>query len=228
MTLVSFVIQLMGATFLLLFAVRMVRTGVERMSGPRLRTVLVGENRSRVMSAMSGVLIAILLQSATASAMLTIGFISSGLLTFAAGLAIILGADLGSALVVQILTFKLDWLVPVLLATGGWMFLKFEGDNKRHIGRILLGVGLILVSLRMIGQASAPIADSELVPVIAGYLQREIVTAFILGIFLAFVMHSSVAAILLCVALAVEGVVTAYVGVGKNKFFLIFFCSARV
>jgi phosphate:Na+ symporter len=213
MTLPLFFIQLAGATFLLLYAVRMVRTGVERASGPTLRRVLVGENRGRVLSAVSGIGISILLQSATATAILTVGFISSGLTNFVSGLAIILGADLGSAIVVQILTFKLDWLIPFLLAIGGWMYLTFSADQRGQIGRILLGVAFILISLGMISQASAPIRGSTLVPVVAGFLQKEIVTAFVLGVMFAFVMHSSVAAILLCVALAIENVISINVGV---------------
>ncbi len=213
MTLPLFFIQLAGATFLLLYAVRMVRTGVERVSGPSLRRLLVGEKRGRVASALTGVGIAILLQSATATAILTVGFVSSGIMTYISGLAIILGADLGSALVVQILTFKLDWLIPILLSLGGWMFLTFDGDQRRQIGRILLGIAFILISLGMISQASAPISSSTLVPVVAGLLQKEIVTAFVLGVIFAFIMHSSVAAILLCVALAIENVISINVGV---------------
>ena len=213
MTLPLFFIQLAGAIFLLLYAVRMVRTGVERASGPSLRRILVGEARGRIPSALTGVGIAILLQSATATAILTVGFISSGLVTFINGLAIILGADLGSALVVQILTFDLDWLIPVLLTAGSWMFLTFDGDHRAQIGRILLGIAFILISLGMISQASAPISGSTLVPVVAGFLQKEIVTAFVLGVIFAFIMHSSVAAILLCVALAIENVISVNVGV---------------
>ena len=213
MTLPLFFIHLAGATFLLLYAVRMVRTGVERASGPALRQILIGEKRGRVPSALTGVGIAILLQSATATAVLTVGFLSSGLITFVNGLAIILGADLGSALVVQILTFNLDWLIPLLLTIGGWMFLKFDGDYRTQIGRIFLGIAFILISLGMISQASAPISGSTLVPVVAGFLQKEIATAFVLGVIFAFVMHSSVAAILLCVALAIENVISINVGV---------------
>lgn len=213
MTLPLFFIQLAGATFLLLYAVRMVRTGVERVSGPSLRRILVGKNRGRLTSALSGVGIAILLQSATATAILTVGFVSSQLIPFAGGLAIILGADLGSALVVQILTFDLDWLIPLFLTLGGWMYLAFEGDHRAYYGRICLGIAFILLSLGMISQASAPISGSTLVPVVAGFLQTEIVTAFVLGVIFAFAMHSSVAAILLCVALAIEQVISINVGV---------------
>ena len=164
MTLPLFFIKLAGATFLLLYAVRMVRTGVERASGPTLRRILVGEKRGRVASALTGVAIAILLQSATATAILTVGFVSGGLMTFISGLAVILGADLGSALVVQILTFKLDWLIPFLLSLGGWMVLTFDGDHRSQIDRILLGIAFILLSLEMISQASAPINGSTLGP----------------------------------------------------------------
>ena len=93
------------------------------------------------------------------------------------------------------------------------MFLTFGSDYRAQVGRIFLGIAFILLSLGMISQASAPISGSTLVPVVAGFLQKEIVTAFVLGVIFAFVMHSSVAAILLCVALAIENVISINVGV---------------
>lgn len=212
MTLPLFLVHLAGAIFLLLYAVRMVRTGVERASGPGLRRVLIGDQRGRVPSAMVGLVIAILLQSATATAILTVGFVAGGLIPFMGGLSILLGADLGSALVVQVLSFRLDWLIPVLLAFGGWMFLRFDGRQAGQIGRVLLGIAFILLSLGMISQASQPMQESTLVPLIASYLDKEVATAFVLGVVVAFVMHSSVAMILLCATLATHHVVSTGVG----------------
>jgi phosphate:Na+ symporter len=195
------VIKMFGAVMLLLYAVRMVRTGFERAAGPALRRVIGKASAGPVSGAGSGVAVAILLQSATAVAMLAAGFATSGFITTAAGLAVLLGADLGSALVVQFLVFDLSWLIPLLLAAGAWLFLKLEARSAKQAGRILLGIAFILLALGMIGEATAPLKDARFMPQVAGYLGQDAPMAMVFGALLAFLVHSSVAAVLMIAAL---------------------------
>ncbi len=204
MAIVSFLVSLFGATMLLLFAVRMVRTGIERSYGASFKHLLTG-HRSQLQGSFMGIVLAIILQSSAAVALLAAGFAASGMLSFGMGLSIVLGGDLGSALIIQLLSFRLDWLVPLLLAAGGWLFVKTETRKWRQLGRILMGVAFILISLRFLREAMEPIRDSAFLPAIAAYLERDYITAFIVGGALAFVMHSSVAAILMCVTLVQIG-----------------------
>ncbi|WP_171124796.1 MULTISPECIES: Na/Pi cotransporter family protein [unclassified Ruegeria] len=206
MAIVTFLISLAGATMLLLYAVRMVRTGIERSYGASFQRVMT-QQRSYVQASLVGVVMAMVLQSSAAVALLSSGFAASGLLSFPAGLAIVLGGDLGSALIIQILSFKLDWLVPLLLAVGGYLFVKTEAKKARQLGRILMGVAFILISLRFLREAMDPIRDSAFLPAVADYLARDYITAFLVGGALAFVMHSSVAAILMCVTLVQIGAI---------------------
>ncbi len=185
---------------LLLFAVRMVRTGIERSYGASFQRMIT-HRRSNFQASMAGVALAVVLQSSAAVTLLSSGFAASGLITFSAGLAIVLGGDLGSALIIQILSFNLDWLVPLLLAIGGYLFVKTEAKKWRQLGRILMGIAFILISLRFLREAMDPIRDSTFLPAIADYLAHDYITAFLVGATLAFVMHSSVAAILMCVTL---------------------------
>ncbi len=213
MATITFLIHLAGATMLLLFAVRMVQTGIERSMGPSFRRIVISRKDSRVQMALAGIMLAIVLQSATAASLLTSGFLASGLISFTGGLATVLGADLGSALVIQLLSLRPDWLIPVLLAVGGWMFLKLSERTPRQIGRILIGVALILLSLRMISQSVEPIRESPFMPAIAGYLERDFVTAYLVGAAVTFVMYSSVAAILMTVTFVHIGVLPLGAGV---------------
>ncbi|MTH97130.1 Na/Pi cotransporter family protein [Roseibium sp. RKSG952] len=206
MAIVSFLIQLAGATMLLLFAVRMVRTGIERSYGASFQRVMTGQ-QNYVQASGVGIAMAVVLQSSAAVALLTSGFAASGLLSFPVGLAIVLGGDLGSALVIQILSFRMDWLVPLLLAVGGYLFVKTEAKKARQLGRILMGIAFILISLRFLREAMDPIRDSAFLPAVADYLARDYITAFLVGGALAFVMHSSVAAILMCVTLVQIGAI---------------------
>ena len=191
---------------LLLFAVRLVRTGIERSYGASFQRVMTGQ-RGPVQSSLVGMVLAVVLQSSAAVALLTSGFAASGLLAFGTGLAIVLGGDLGSALIIQILSVDLEWLVPVLLAVGGWLFVKTETKKLRQAGRIVMGIALILISLQFLRDAMDPIRDSAFLPVVSEYLARDYITAFLVGGALAFLMHSSVAAILMCVTLVQVGAI---------------------
>lgn len=206
MTILNVLIHIAGATMLLLFAVRMVRTGIERSYGVYFQTMMT-RHKSRLRSGLIGAVMAMVLQSSSAVALLSAGFAGTGLLTFGAGLAIVLGADLGSAIVVRILSFRLDWLIPVLLTLGGWLFINSGARNGRQTGRILMGIAFILIALQFLKAAVDPIRDSAFLPAIATYLAEDFVTAFLVGATLAFVMHSSVAAILMCVTLVQIGAI---------------------
>ena len=206
MAIMSFLVGLAGATMLLLFAVRMVRTGIERSFGASFQRVLT-QNTNLVSSSFTGMVLAMVLQSSAAVALLASGFLASGYLTFSSGLAVVLGGDLGSALVIQILSFKMDWLIPILLAIGGWLFVTTEHKKGRQLGRILMGVAFILISLQFLRDAMDPVRESSFLPATADYLAGDFITAFIIGAALAFVLHSSLAAILMCVTLVQIGAV---------------------
>ncbi|NOZ32950.1 MAG: Na/Pi cotransporter family protein [Alphaproteobacteria bacterium] len=206
MNLVFILVQLAGAVMLLLYSVRMVRTGVERASGPALRRAIANPARGRLASAAVGGGVAILLQSATATSVLAAGFAAGGLVTIGGGLAMLLGADLGTAIVVQFLSLNLTFLIPVLLLAGGWLFLKFDARVLKQIGRVFMGIAFILLALKMIGEATTPLKQSEFMPFIAGYLAGDYVTAFIAGVVFTFMIHSSVAAVLMIAAFSAQGI----------------------
>lgn len=207
------ILYLAGAATLLIWAVRMVRTGVERAYGAALRRFLRYAAGRPVQAAGIGAMIAVLLQSSTAVAVLAAGFAASGLLTITTGFALMLGADVGSALVVQILSLDLSWLMPVLLIIGGFLFLKGVSRPVKQGGRIMLGIALILVSLEMIGTTTAPLRDSDFLAPVVRYLSGDYITAFLIGALFTWLIHSSVASIILIVTFAAQGLVPIELGV---------------
>ncbi|MEX0406889.1 Na/Pi cotransporter family protein [Aquibium sp. LZ166] len=206
-------LNLAGAVALLLWATRMVRTGVERAYGDILRHRLRRILRNPVSAVFAGAGLAVALQSATATSLLIGSFAGAGIISGTAGLITVLGADVGSAMVVKLLSFDLGLLVPLCLVAGTGMFLTTAARKWRQIGRILIGIGLLILSLQMIGNASEPLRDSRLLPVIVGYLAGDPVTAFLIAAVVTWLFHSSVAAVLLVAALAARGLVPAELGV---------------
>ena len=195
-----------GALALLLWAIHMVQTGIDRGWRPEITAALRWASGT-VRPAGIGLVFAIALQSATATGMLAAGFAAKGALTAMAGLAIMLGADLGSALVVYFLSLNFQILAPVLLIAGTALFFKTETRKLRQTGRALAGIGLIFVALALLGDATAPLRQGSFLPAIVGYLGNDAVTAMLAGAAIAWLLHSSVAAIVLLVTLTTHGLV---------------------
>jgi phosphate:Na+ symporter len=200
-----FFLQIAGAAALLIWSVRLVRTGVERAFSAELRLWLRRSGQSRVLAAITGMITAMALQSSTAVAILTAGFVASGGIAIAAGLAILLGADLGSALVAKLLLARQAWFIPVLMLGGVVLFLRGHQRRVRQTGRILIGLALIFVSLDMLRAATEPLTDNPAAAAAMQYLARDLLTAFAIGAVFAWLVHSSVAAVLLFATLVMEG-----------------------
>lgn len=200
-------INIAAAVTLLLWATRMVRTGMERSHKAVLNRVLSQGKRGQVKAAALGGLVAILLQSSTAVALLAAGFAASGKLTLSAGLATMLGADLGSAIVVQLLSANPAWLMPILMVVGGVLFFRGHNRDIRQGGRIVIGIALVLMSLKLIGEATIPLRQAEVLPDIVTYLAGDPITAFLLAAIFTWVIHSSVAFILLVATFATQDLV---------------------
>ncbi len=202
-----------GAIALLLFATRMVRTGVERAYGDRLRQKLRGTMKNPVLAVLAGGGLAVALQSSTAVTLLVGSFAGAGIVSGMAGQLAVRGAEVGSALVVKLLTFDLSLLVPICIAAGTFLFIATERRDARQIGRILVGIGLLILSLDMIGEAAEPLRDSRLLPVIVTYFSGDSVTAFLLAALITWLFHSSIAAVLLLVTLAGRGLIPPELGI---------------
>lgn len=203
---IVFLLNVAGAAALLIYAVRMVRTGVERAFSVPLRRWLRVSSRSRLVAAASGTLTALVLQSSTAVVVLAAGFIGAGTLSAAVGLAMVLGADVGSALAVQVLVLRPPWLASLLLLAGVATFLRAQEKPGRQIGRICVGLALIFLALDLIAGATGAIREAPGLAAVAARLQGDLLTAFGLGAGLAWVINSSVATVLLVAAFATSSI----------------------
>ncbi|WP_236262506.1 Na/Pi cotransporter family protein [Caenispirillum salinarum] len=205
-------ITVLGGVALLLWGLRMVSTGATRALGGELRTVLGRATGNRVSALLSGLGFTLLLQSSTAVVLLVSGFASRGMMTVAAGLAAALGADVGTTLVAQVLSLDLGVLGPLLALAGLIVFKAQSSKAGRNSGRILLGLGLMLVALQLIGAGAAPIRQSPVMQQVILALGDEPLLALLLGALLTLVSHSSLAMVLLLVTLARAGDMPMEVG----------------
>lgn len=205
-------LNIAGGVALLIWAARLVRTGVIRAFGVDLRRILGRSTGNRLRAAAMGLGIAGLLQSSTATALLAVSFASRGLIATAPALAVMLGADVGSTLVVQVISFNVAWLSPFLLLVGVVCFMVKWTPTTRHVGRILIGLGLLLLSLKLIVAGSAPLRDSAALQSVVQPLADDPIIGLLLAAVLTWLAHSSVAIVLLIMSLTAVGLVPLPLG----------------
>jgi phosphate:Na+ symporter len=209
---VDLLINIAGGVAMLLWGVRMVRTGILRAWGSDFRRVLASSLHNPLTAWLAGLGVTTILQSSTATATLAVSFASKGLVTTSAGLALMLGADLGSTFVVQVLSFGLHWMSPLLILIGVVAFMATESSMARHLGRALVGLGLVLLSLSLIVGASEPLRDSAVMQTVLESIGRAPFIAFVLAALLTWLAHSSVATVLFIMSLVSSGAIPIELG----------------
>lgn len=210
----TFLLNLFGGIALLLWSTRLVRTGIERAWGEQLRRLIVTMTKGRIRSCFAGIATATVLQSSTAASLLVVSFAQRGLIALAPALAVLLGADIGSTLVVQALSLNLSALVPVMLIIGVPLFMLPQSATLRQVGRIVIGLALMILSLGMIVAASDPLRSNAILVLVLEHLAGEPLLALIIGATLAWLLHSSVATVLLIVSLSSAGILSPALAVG--------------
>jgi phosphate:Na+ symporter len=204
----TFLLNLLGAAALLLWGLRMVRTGVLRAYGGDLRRFLGRSMHNRFSALATGLGITLLLQSSSATAMMAASFASRGLVNTASALAIMLGADVGTSLVAQVYSFRPPAVSPVLILAGVIMFMVGEATRRRDLGRALIGLGLVLLALHMIADNAAPLRESVLLKDAMTALEGQPVMAVVVAALVTLVSTSSLAVILLVISFVQNGLVS--------------------
>ena len=207
-------LNLLAAIALLVWGTHIVRTGVLRLAGESLRRMLASSFSRRLPAALAGVGVASVLQSSTATCLIVASFVGKGLVATAAGLAVMLGADVGTAAMAVLLSFDLSWLSPLLIFVGVVMFVSREGAVSGRIGRVLIGLGIILLALQLIVQATEPLTRSEAVRTLLAALPNEVMLDITVGAVLTIAAYSSLAIVLLVATMAVSGIVPIMVALG--------------
>lgn len=213
MPILSFIIHLFSGAMLLLFAVRFMRVGVERLWGTGLQNGL-RETAGTLSLLFKGAGLGFVLQGATVVMLMAAGLVGSNTIPLVAAVLLAIGADFGSALAVQVLTLPISAIGPLLLVIGGWLYLNGSEAGRRNIGRVIFGLGLIFLSLRLIREAVEPLQALQNSGSIIAYLNADPVTAAICGLVLTLLMHSSLAAILTGLAFAAHGALGPMAGLG--------------
>ncbi len=198
-----------GYVALLLWGTHMVTSGVLRGYGSALRRWLGRYLGRRPAAFAFGVCLTALLQSSTATGMMATSFAASGFLGLAPGLAVMLGANVGTTLIVQVMSFDIAVVAPILILLGTALHRRSDDVRYKNLGRVGIGLGLMLLALHLLVLTMAPIENAQALRAVMQSLADEPVLALLVAAMLTWVCHSSVAVVLLIVSFATAGVVDA-------------------
>lgn len=207
-------LNLFAAIALLVWGTQQVRTGILRVFGANLRTILSRSVSNRFAAAISGIGVTAVVQSSTATALIVSSFVGQGLIKLPAALAVMLGADIGTSLMAVVFSRDLSWLSPLFIFVGVVLFISKQSTTPGRVGRVLIGLGLMLLALKLVTQSTAVLTQAPAVKALLGSLSSDLLLELLVGATLAVVSYSSLAIVLLTATLASTAVIPVDVALG--------------
>jgi phosphate:Na+ symporter len=202
------ILDLMGGVALLLWGLHMVHSGVVRAFGTELRRLLGVALRNRVRAFFAGALVTALLQSSTATGLMAASFVTGGAVDLVPALAVMLGANVGTTLVVQALSFNISIVTPVLLCLGVVAFKRSGRTRTRDLGRVAIGAALMLLALHLLLGTLGAVESAPAARALLAAITGQPVLCLLVAAVLTWAAHSSVAVVLLVMSLAAAHFVT--------------------
>ena len=200
-------VDLAGYVALLLWGTHMVQTGVQRAYSPNLRSILGGALRNRISAFFAGLGVTAALQSSTATGLIVTGFAAAGLVSLVPALAVMLGANVGTTLIVQVLSFNVVVFSPALILIGVFLFRRDASPQTHDLGRVFIGFGLVLLALHQLIEIMSPYENSPTMRQLLTLVATAPLLDVILAAALTWVVHSSAAVVLLIMSMAAQGLV---------------------
>ena len=192
-------IDLAGSIALLLWGMHMVQTGVQRTFGPSLRAFLGSALKNRARAFLAGLGATAILQSSTATGLMAAGFAAGGLVDLVPALAVMLGANVGTTLIVQVFSFDVSAATPVLILIGVLMFRRGANPQTHDLGRVFIGLGLTLLALHQLLELMTQYEDEPSLRVLLGAISTTPFLAVLMAAGVTWAVHSSVAVVLVVI-----------------------------
>lgn len=191
---------------LLLFGIQMMATGLQKAAGNRLRVFVAFLTKNRLLALLVGMIITIIIHSSAATSVMVVGFVNSGIMTLQQGVGVIMGANIGTTITGQLLSFNIAKFAPVVLVAGLILQLTGKTTKKRNFAEVLIGLGILFIGMSLLKEAMNPLKGY---PKFEEYLVRwgtNPILGISLGIVITMLMQSSAATIAILIALGSEGI----------------------
>ena len=199
--------SLLGGVGLFLYGMTIMSTGLKNACGENLRVILEYATKNKVISVVVGIAITMLIQSSSATDVMVIGFVNSGLMSLTQAIGVIMGANIGTTITAQITAFNLSAYAPMILFVGAVLYLFMKKDMVKYVGSIIMGFGMLFEGIALMKTAIAPLAETEAFIHMISALENPFLTV-LFGILFTALLQSSSSATVIFQAFAVQGIIS--------------------
>ncbi|WP_458459958.1 Na/Pi cotransporter family protein [Pseudobutyrivibrio sp.] len=206
------ILSLLGGVGLFLFGMSIMSTGLKNSCGDNLQVILEKATTNKAVAVFVGLLMTVLVQSSSATDVMVIGFVNSGMMTLAQAIGVILGANIGTTITAQITAFNIATFTPFILFIGAVMYLFMKKDIVKHLGSFFMGFGMLFQGITIMKAAIAPLAQSVVFKNFLAGLTNPFV-ALIFGIAFTALLQSSSSSTVIFQAFVAQGILDYNVAV---------------
>ena len=199
--------SLLGGVGLFLYGMTIMSTGLKNACGENLRVILEHATKNKVISVVVGIALTMLIQSSSATDVMVIGFVNSGLMSLTQAIGVIMGANIGTTITAQITAFNLSAYAPMILFVGAVLYLFVKKDMVKYVGSIIMGFGMLFEGIALMKTAIAPLAETEAFIHMISALENPFLTV-LFGILFTALLQSSSSATVIFQAFAVQGIIS--------------------
>ncbi len=198
---------LIGGLFIFMFGMHLMSDGMQKIAGHRMKNILAFLTRNRFMGVGVGTAVTALIQSSSATTVMTIGFVNAGIITLGQGIGVVMGANIGTTITAQIIAFKIQKFAPLLIAIGCVLMLFSKSKRWRLYGQAILGFGFLFFGLGEMGRGVAPLREHEYVRLFLQRFSTAPLLGILAGMLITCALQSSSATIGLAIVLAQQGLI---------------------
>lgn len=198
-------ISLIGGLGMFLYGMNVMGDGLQKAAGEKLKKIIEMLTTNRIMGILVGTLVTAIIQSSSATTVMTIGFVNAGIMSLQQAVGVIMGANIGTTVTAQLVSFNIEKYAPIAIGIGMvfWFFTKKK--NIKNISEILIGFGILFVGMNFMKEAAAPVSEMSQVHDAMLYLSKNPVLGILAGFLITGTIQSSSASIGILIVLASQG-----------------------
>lgn len=200
------VLALLGGLALFLYGMQMMSTGLEAAAGNRMKSILEKLTSNRVKGVLVGAAITAVIQSSSATTVMVVGFVNSGLMTLKQAVWVIMGANIGTTITGQLIALDIGAIAPLFAIAGVGAIMFIKSEKVHHISSIFAGLGILFMGMDMMGAAMSPLKESEAFISLMTKFDNPLLGILVGALFTA-VIQSSSASVGILQALASTGMI---------------------
>lgn len=194
-----------GGLGLFIYGMHLMAAGLQKAAGKKLEQIIGVLTKNRVIGVFVGAMVTAIIQSSSATTVMVVGFVNAGIMNLNQAVGLIMGANVGTTMTAQIVSFKLEAYAPVAVGLGMFMYMISKKQKNKHIAEILLGFGILFIGMEFLKDSLVPLREVQAFKDVLVSFGTNPVLGLLIGFALTFIVQSSSASIGMLIALASQG-----------------------